>query len=391
MLRVRHPPHRLDLTFADWLPVAASLWRRDERAARAALEEAWAPAGDGLAFLSVRSAFDCALSALDWPPGSEILVSEVNIREMVDLVRLHGLVAVPLPVDPRTMQPPPEAIDRALGPRTRGVLLAHLFGARADVGPLFARARAAGLVCFEDAAQAFAGPAERGHPLADLTFFSFGTIKTATALGGALARVADPRLAVRMAGFQSTWPLQPRRRYSARIGLALLFLAVQTPLIYTLFSALCRLRGADGCAVIRRLTRSFRGLDAEAWLRAVRHRPSAPLLRAMRRRLTTFPGRTARRLEARRRWGAEVAAATSVPGSQHACHSHWLIPVRVADVERAQSALRAIGIDGSSPSNLVCLGPAPSLMEGLVFVPAYPELPAAARRSLLGALEAHAC
>ncbi|HEU5058212.1 MAG TPA: hypothetical protein VFU21_16885, partial [Kofleriaceae bacterium] len=111
-------------------------------------------------------------------------------------------------------------------------------------------------------------------------------------------------------------------------------------------------------------------------------------LRAMRRRLATFSGRTARRLEARRRWGVEVAAAASVPGSQHPRHSHWLIPVRVADVARARAALRAVGIDGSSPSNLVSVGPAPGLLEALVFVPAYPELPRAARRSLIGALEA---
>jgi perosamine synthetase len=110
----------------------------------------------------------------------------------------------------------------------------------------------------------------------------------------------------------------------------------------------------------------------------------------MRRRLATFPGRTARRLEARRRWGAEVAAAAFVPGAEHAAHSHWLIPVRVDDVERARAALRAVGIDGSSPSNLVSLGAAPGPMDHLVFVPAYPELPAAARRSLLHALEAHA-
>jgi hypothetical protein len=390
MLRVYHPPHRLDFTLAHWLATAASLWRRDDGAARAALEAAWAPAGDGLAFLSVRSAFDCALTALDWPPGSEVLVSEVNIREMVDLVRQHGLVPVPLPVDPRTMQPPPDAIDRAVTQKTRGVLLAHLFGAQADAAAFFARARRHGLFCFEDAAQAFSSPAERGDRRADVSLFSFGTIKTATALGGALARVSDPALAARMAAIQRTWPIQPRRRYASRLGLALFFLALQTPLLYTLFSALCRLRRADGCAVVRGLTRSFRGLDGAAYLRALRHRPCAPLCRAVRRRLATFTGRTARRLEARRRWGVEVAASAFVPGAAHAAHSHWLIPVQVDDVERAQDALRAVGIDGSSPSNLVSLGPAPGPMERLVFVPAYPELPRAARRSLLGALEAHA-
>jgi perosamine synthetase len=119
----------------------------------------------------------------------------------------------------------------------------------------------------------------------------------------------------------------------------------------------------------------------------LRHRPSAPLLAMMRYRLASFPRRTARRLEARRRWGAAVARAGNVAGADHAVHTHWLIPVLVDDLERARAALRAAGIDASGPSNVVYLGPRPAIMDRLLFVPAYPELPRATRRSILRAVE----
>ena len=278
MLQVCHPPHRLDFTLGHWLATAGSLRHRDDEAARTALESAWAPRGDGLAFLSVRSAFDCALTALAWPAGSEVLVSAVNIREMVNLVRLHGLVPVPLPINPRTMQPPPEAIDQAMTPRTRGVLLAHLFGARPDAAAFFARARSRGLFCFEDSAR-LSRPGRSRRPLADVSLFSFGTIKTATALGGALARVSSPDLRARMAAIQTAWPLPiaPRLRLAPRPSPS------SSSRCRHHSSTPCsrrsvRLLGSDGCAVVRRLTRSFRGLEAEAYQRAVRHRPCAPLL-----------------------------------------------------------------------------------------------------------------
>ena len=81
-----------------------------------------------------------------------------------------------------------------------------------------------------------------------------------------------------------------------------------------------------------------------------------------------------------------MAAASAVPGADHPDHSHWLIPVEVADVPAAMARLRAIGIDASGASNVVDLCPGSRLMTRVVFVPAYPELPAGARREILEAL-----
>lgn len=50
----------------------------------------------------------------------------------------------------------------------------------------------------QDCAQSFAGMAYTGHQDADVSMFSFGTIKTATSFGGAILRVRDSDLLTEM-------------------------------------------------------------------------------------------------------------------------------------------------------------------------------------------------
>ena len=78
------------------------------------------------------------------------------------------------------------------------MLVAHLFGGRADVTEIVAWAREHALLVVEDAAQAFTGPADLLDPRVDVALYSFGLIKTATAAGGALVGVRDPALLQRL-------------------------------------------------------------------------------------------------------------------------------------------------------------------------------------------------
>ena len=57
--------------------------------------------------------------------------------------------------------------------------------------PFAEKAQEHGLLLWEDCAQAFDGR-YAGHPEADAVMFSFGPIKTATALGGVIVALAGP-------------------------------------------------------------------------------------------------------------------------------------------------------------------------------------------------------
>ena len=76
---------------------------------------------------------DLMLGRLGLPAGSEVLVSAVTIEDMVTILRHHGLVAVPMDVNPTDMSPSFKDIDRAITSRTKAMLIAHLFGTRLPV------------------------------------------------------------------------------------------------------------------------------------------------------------------------------------------------------------------------------------------------------------------
>ena len=48
--------------------------------------------------VSVRTAFDAILYVLNLPIGSEVVMTAVNIPDMVKMIRAHGLIPVPVDI-----------------------------------------------------------------------------------------------------------------------------------------------------------------------------------------------------------------------------------------------------------------------------------------------------
>lgn len=386
-----HPRHRIDargsdVAFAAWACIRAG--RRRRLAGR--VERAWSPAGDALACLSARSAFDLLLSALDLPSGSEVLVSAVTIPDMAGIVADHGLIPVPVDLDPGTLAPRLDVIDRLVTNRTRAVLVAHLFGGRLDLAPVVERCRQHGLVLIEDCAQSFRGPGDTGSPAADASLFSFGPIKTATAFGGGLVRVRDPDVLSRMRRLHATWPVQTRAAFAGRVARLGALLLVQHPVVYGLVASSARRLGRQLDDLVTGAARSFP--DGSR----VRRRPSAPLLAVLRRRLTGFDERRLACRAARGEQAARaLAPAVEVPGAAQPDRTWWLFPVAVDRPADLVDRLRAAGFDGSPATSALAALPAPAgrqesdpvearrLLARLVCLPVYPELPEAAFRRLL--------
>ena len=101
------PRKRLDIGWSDLLyGMRCCLGAGDPARVRERIERAWSSEGTegaGLACLSVRSGFDALLAVLAFPPGSEVLMSALTIRDMTRIVEEHGLIPVPVDLDPRTL------------------------------------------------------------------------------------------------------------------------------------------------------------------------------------------------------------------------------------------------------------------------------------------------
>lgn len=341
----------------------------------------WSPGDDRLVCLSVRSGFDLLLKTLALPAGSEILVSAVTIRDMVRIIEEHGLVAVPVDLDMDALSVRAEQLARRAGPRTAAILVAHLFGSRMPMEPVIRAARSRGLLVIEDCAQAFSGDGYRGHPESDVSMFSFGPIKTATALGGALLRVRDPELLSRMKRLQGRYPRQSRREYLGRLvrysGLKLL--SYRLP--YTLFVAGCRLLGTNHDSLIGGAARSFAGAD---FFPAIRRQPAHALIALLERRLERFDSRTiAARIHSAKLLLEQLPAAVH-PGARAAVHTHWVVPVYCEFPDELLHRLWQKGFDATRGTSSLYVVPPPAgeaerVMSGVVYLPVNPGM---SRRTL---------
>ena len=55
--------------------------------------------------LSVRSSWDLYFQCRKFPAGTEVMMTAINIGDMVKIVEEHGLIPVPVDLDPYTMAP----------------------------------------------------------------------------------------------------------------------------------------------------------------------------------------------------------------------------------------------------------------------------------------------
>jgi perosamine synthetase len=345
------------------------------------VEDIWANPEHVFACLSVRTGFDLLLGALALPKGSEVLVSAITIPDMIRVIERHGLVPVPVDLDPRTMVPAAESWQRAVTPDTRAILVAHLFGGQVPMAPILELTQRHKLFVFEDCAQAYTGNQYQGCPEADVSMFSFGSIKSYTALGGALLKVRDPQLLERMREAHARYPMQSRGLYGKRLlkymGLKLLSYRP----VCGFFIRVCR---AMGFNYDLWANRSARGFPGEELFIQIQHRPCAPLLSVLKRRLERFdPQRLAKHVEKGRDLSDAINKDIFCPGATNQPNTYWVFPVLVNQPDQLIEQLVREGFDATQGQSL-CVVPAPAgrakaslaeeILAKIVFLPFYPEL-----------------
>ena len=227
--------------------------------------------------------------------------------------------------------------------------------------------------------------------------YSFGALKTGTALGGALIKVRDRSVLQRMRDVQRSWPVQSGRKYAATVLKFMAFSLATRPLAYGALAWFHRTTGRDFDRLVNSSVRAFR---PGRLLPQLEVQPSAPLLATMSFRLLSFDGvRIRRRAESGAWLAAHLPAGVRAPGSEMEAHTHWLFPVICSDPEALISACRLAGFDAARGASSVAPVAAPAgrpeaepeharrMMQNLVFLPAYPELSRNSLARLAQALE----
>lgn len=115
------------------------------------------------AFLGIKHVIPCAngtdalqiaMMALELNPGDEVITPNFTFISTVEVIALLGFKPVLVEVDPKTFNMDPEAVRKAITPRTKVIAPVHLFGQCADMAQLLSIAKEHDLYVIEDTAQA---------------------------------------------------------------------------------------------------------------------------------------------------------------------------------------------------------------------------------------------
>ena len=342
-----YPRKQLDITFSDLLFGLLACLKPTGHSAKIQQTIATVFAGNphSLPCLSVRSGFDLLLSALKLPAGSEIIMTGITIPDMPKLAEKHGLTVVPIDLDMRTLTIKENGLRAAISEKTKLIVVAHLYGAIIELEGLTDLIRQrSDILLIEDCAQVFSGPqGYSGHAKAAVQMFSFGTIKTTTALGGAVLHIQDECLFERMRVLQNQWPIMQRSEYAKKLAKTWLFKLILLPPLFSLFIRYCRFRKVDYDKAIVENVRGFKGGDL---LTLIRRRPPTALLALLARRLTRFDP-SAFELRAAKLHGIKTLlnARVKVHGLANPSHTNWLFAVAAHFPDRLIDQILALSVD----------------------------------------------
>lgn len=298
-----------------------------------------------LVTLSVRTAFDLLLEALRLPKGSEIIMSAVNIPDMVEIVKLHGLVPIPVDIFIDTLAPNLDILEKQISAKTRIILVAHLFGTILNLEPIIDIAKKHNLLLIEDCAQAFCGDKYCGDSQADVSLFSFGPIKSCTAIGGAIACLQDQKLTEKMVAILAQYPSKSEFWFFKRVVKYFWLKLLTTPRIYFYLMLVIKLLGFEFDSTINALARNFSKGDIFS---RIRYLPPPSLVYLLWHRLNNYDSQLFEQRVARARFLLTLLAdKITYPGMQAIDHSFWLVPILVPNPKSLMNTLKSNGFDAT--------------------------------------------
>lgn len=168
----------------------------------------------GIAVANGSVALDAAVTALGIGPGDEVILPASTIISCAAPIVRAGAKPVLVDCDHRTWNMDVGQIEARITPRTRAIMVVHIFGLPVDMDPVLALAQKHGLKVIEDAAEVI-GQTYRGRPcgsFGDVSTFSFYPNKHVTTGEGGMLVTDDEALAERCRGLRNLC-FKPEQRF----------------------------------------------------------------------------------------------------------------------------------------------------------------------------------
>jgi perosamine synthetase len=158
-----------------------------------------------VAFSSGTAALHGAVFAVDLGPGDEAVTTPLTFCATANAVLYQGARPVFADVSSDTLNLDPDALARAITPRTKAVLAVDFAGHPAELDAIARLAERSGATVIEDACHALGARYHRRPvgAISRLTVFSFHPVKHVTTGEGGMVTTDDARLADRLRLFRN--------------------------------------------------------------------------------------------------------------------------------------------------------------------------------------------
>lgn len=168
----------------------------------------------GIAVTNGSVALDAAILALGIEPGDEVILPTFTIISCAAAIVRAGAIPVVVDSDPLTWNMDVSQIEAKITPRTKAIMVVHIYGLPVDMDLLLALAAKHDLWVIEDAAEMH-GQTYKGQPcgsFGDISTFSFYPNKHITTGEGGMIVTNDPDLAARCSSLRNLC-FQAQRRF----------------------------------------------------------------------------------------------------------------------------------------------------------------------------------
>jgi perosamine synthetase len=174
----------------------------------------------GVAVANGSVALDVAIVALEIGAGDEVIMPAFTIISCAAAIVRAGARPVLVDSDPNTWNMDVAQIESKITPRTRAIMVVHIYGLPVDMKPLLELAQRRGLAIIEDAAEAH-GQTCYGKACGSfgaISIFSFYPNKHITTGEGGMIMTDDERLAERCRRLRNLCFQPPRRFVHEELG-----------------------------------------------------------------------------------------------------------------------------------------------------------------------------
>jgi perosamine synthetase len=168
----------------------------------------------GIAVCNGSVALDTAVAALDIGTGDEVILPTFTIISCALAIIRAGATPVVLDCNPYTWNMDVRQIEDKITPRTKAIMVVHIYGLPVDMDPVISLAEKYGLKIIEDAAEAH-GLTYKGRPcgsFGDISIFSFYPNKLITTGEGGMIVTDDDHLSERCRSLRNLC-FQSKRRF----------------------------------------------------------------------------------------------------------------------------------------------------------------------------------